>query len=173
MRWATANDARGIATVHVASWQAAYRSLIADEVLEALNVDAREKIWSERFASGSAGPAAPQQILVAEAEGRIVGWASFGAGRDDGQAHLGELAALYAHPDFWSMRVGHSLITRVEDELPAAGFDDAYVWVLRGNDRAIRFYENHGWHSDGGEKIGEGGSVEGLHELRHTRQLVG
>ncbi|MCU1413011.1 MAG: hypothetical protein JWN80_351, partial [Microbacteriaceae bacterium] len=34
-------------------------------------------------------------------------------------------------------------------------------------------YENHGWHSDGGEKIGEGGSVEGLHELRHTRQLVG
>ena len=41
IRAAVAADARGIAEVHVRSWQAAYRGQIPDSVLAGLSVDAR------------------------------------------------------------------------------------------------------------------------------------
>ena len=178
VRWATPDDAMGVAIVHVDTWRAAYRGLIDDDVLGALQIKQRAEGWTRWIASSLAGqpPVASSEavhkLLVAEVGGRVVGWASFGAGRDDGMAHLGELAGLYVHPDHWSQHVGHALIARVEEELLAAGFSDAYLWVLRGNDRAIRFYEQHGWRADGAEKVGEAGSARGLHELRHSRSLA-
>ena len=177
IRWATPDDARGIALVHVASWRAAYRGLIADDVLDGLQVDQREQGWARWIESSRTGhspdgeASAPHKLLVAETDSRIVGWASFGPGRDDGTHELGELAGLYVDPGLWSRRVGHTLIARVEDELRAAGWGEAYLWVLAGNDRAIAFYEQHGWHADGAEKVGAAGGASGLHELRHVRHL--
>lgn len=40
-------DAAGIAGIHVRAWQAAYRGLLADELLDALSVTAREAMWSD------------------------------------------------------------------------------------------------------------------------------
>jgi GNAT superfamily N-acetyltransferase len=177
VREATPNDARGIARVHVDSWRAAYQGLIAQQVLDDLRVDQRAARWSRWIASSRAGgptdgdSGITHRLLVAETDDRIVGWASFGAGRDEGMADLGELAGLYAHPDYWSRRVGHALLTRVEQELLAAGWSEAYLWVLRGNDRAIGFYEQHAWRADGREKFGAAGGAQGLHEFRHRRQL--
>ena len=114
----------------------------------------------------------PHRLLVAEDDDRILGWAAFGPGRDDGQSHRGELAGLYAHPSVWSRGVGHVLIACVDEELRAQGFADAYLWVLAGNERAIGFYERHGWIADGGEKFGDAGGATGLHELRHVRALT-
>ncbi len=176
-RWATIDDARGVATVHVEAWQTAYRGLIDLAVLDRQSVDARTTMWRtwiERSLAGEPtdayGPV-PHRLLVAESDDRTLGWATFGGGRDEGSTDLGELAGLYTHPSAWSQGVGHALLTRAEDELRAGGWSRAYLWVLAGNNRAIRFYESHGWHADGAEKFGEGGSVEGLHELRHTRVL--
>ena len=33
-----------------------------------------------------------------------------------------------------------------------AGFVDALLWVLDGNDRAVRFYEGEGWTADGARR---------------------
>jgi hypothetical protein len=33
--------------------------------------------------------------------------------------------------------------------LAACGYSSATLWVLEGNARAIRFYEQHGWAHDG------------------------
>lgn len=177
VRRADLEDAGGVATVHVASWQAAYRGLIDQEVLDRLEVDQRTDGWSRWIAaslSGQAteGPAGPShRLLVAEIGDRIVGWAGFGSGRDPGMGQLGELAGLYVHPEFWSQRVGHTLLGRVEEELLPAGFESAFLWVLRGNDRAAEFYDRHGWIADGQTKLGAAGGAQQLEELRHVRQL--
>lgn len=177
IRRAVPADAQGVAVVHVDAWRAAYEGLIDQHILDVQSVEHRTAMWLnwiERSLAGEStdayGPVA-HRLLVAEIEDRIVGWASFGGGRDADSTHQGELAGLYAHPATWSQGVGHALLSRAEDELRAEGWSDAYLWVLRGNDRAIRFYERHGWIADGGEKFGEGGSVQGLHELRHGRRL--
>jgi len=177
VRAATADDARGVAEVHVESWRAAYVGLIDQAVLDAQSVDAREQMWASWIPRSDAGlpplgyevPA--HRMLVAEVDGRIAGWVTFGPGRDDGTAHLGELAGLYAQPSAWSTGVGHALITRVAEELRRDGFDEAYLWVLHGNERASRFYERHGWLADGAEKTADAGGATALRELRHSRRL--
>lgn len=177
VRWARVEDARGIAAVHVDAWRQAYTGLVDQQVLDGLDVGTRTTMWTSWITRSHAGLAPegythPAHRLLVAADGdRILGWAGFGAGRDADSARLGELAGLYAHPSAWSRGVGHALLTRAEDELRAEGWPDAYLWVLRGNARAIDFYERHGWHADGGEKTGEAGLATGLHELRHVRTL--
>lgn len=177
IRDAVGADARGVAVVHVDSWRSAYAGLIPQDVLDRQSVAARTEMWTtwiERSLAGEStdayGPV-PHRLVVAERDGRVVGWASFGGGRDEGTGDQGEIAGLYAHPEVWSQGVGGALIRHAEDALRAEGRSQAYLWVLDGNERAIGFYRAHGWEFDGGEKFGEGGSVDGLHELRMSRAL--
>ncbi|MGV8881187.1 MAG: GNAT family N-acetyltransferase [Rhodoglobus sp.] len=177
VRAARTDDASGVARVHVDGWRAAYRGLLPDSVLDGLRVEDRAVRWSRWIAASDVGtrndPGVSEghRMLVAEVDGHVVGWATLGPGRDEGMADHGELAGLYVHPDHWSLGIGFALITQVETELRASGITEAYVWVLRGNDRAIRFYEQCGWRSDGGTKVGSAGGVDDLQEERHWRNL--
>jgi GNAT superfamily N-acetyltransferase len=45
IRRATPGDVIAVATVHVRSWQAAYRGLMPDEVLDGLSVERRAGMW--------------------------------------------------------------------------------------------------------------------------------
>ena len=76
-RNAHSDDVRGIAEVHVRSWQAAYRGQVPDSYLEGLSVAKRELMWTEILKDQMRG------VLVAEDEARIVGFASFGPVRDE------------------------------------------------------------------------------------------
>ena len=177
VRPARVDDASGVARVHVDGWRAAYRGLLPDSVLDGLSVEDRSDRWtrwiaaSDEESQSAAAVAQGHRMLVAEKDGGVVGWATFGPGRDEGMADHGEIAGLYVHPDHWSVGIGFALVTQVEAELRASGSTDAYLWVLRGNDRAIRFYEQCGWHSDGEKKIGSAGGVDDLQEERHWREL--
>ena len=42
-------DARPIAEVHVRTWQEAYRGIVPDAVLDALDVDDRERRWKHEW----------------------------------------------------------------------------------------------------------------------------
>ena len=171
IRWGVLDDAREVAIVHVESWRHGYAGLIDQQVLDALSVDERTEGWGG-WITTSTTPAQPHRLLVAEVDGVIAGWATFGPGRDPGMGGHGELAGLYVHPDHWSTGVGHALIRRAEHELRSAGFTDAYLWALRGNDRAFAFYERQGWTADGGEKVAEVAGAT-LHERRFSRRLEG
>ena len=43
---------------------------------------------------------------------------------------------------------GRTLLAAALDQLRAAGFDGATLWVLSINERARRFYEAAGWVAD-------------------------
>ena len=171
IRWGVLDDAREVAIVHVESWRHGYAGLIDQQVLDALSVNERTDGWV-RWITTSTASAQPHRLLVAEIEGVVAGWATFGPGRDAGMHQNGELAGLYVHPDHWSTGVGHALIRRAEHELRSAGFTDAYLWALRGNDRAFSFYERQGWTADGAEKVAEMAGAT-LHERRFSRRLEG
>lgn len=144
IRRAAPDDAPAIARVHVRSWQAAYRGLIADDFLDALQP--RDRVSIYEFGAAADGET---ETIVAEAGGEIVGFAAFGPSRDADAAGAGELFALYLDPDRTGTGIGRELLLESRRRLAAAGFGDGVLWVLRGNEEAERFYAADGWRHDG------------------------
>jgi GNAT superfamily N-acetyltransferase len=147
IRDARPEDALAIAGVHVRSWQVAYRGLIEQEFLDALSPEDRATRYDL-----SGRPEAPRTIL-AEERGEPWGFATTGPSRDEDTADLGELYALYVDPPRWGTGTGRLLLAEARRNLREAGFDEAILWVLRGNEMAERVYLADGWHRDGGERV--------------------
>lgn len=158
-RAATAADLRALCTVRVRSWQAAYRGLVPQSHLDALDVDAEVARRSDRWEPGG--------HLLAELDGRIVGWAYTGPYRgDDLPAGSGEVYAIYALPEHWSAGVGRALMARALRDLDRRAFAPVFLWVLRDNDRARHFYQRVGFAADGGTHDFDVAGVS-LPELRY------
>lgn len=159
IRAATVDDADGMARVHVGTWQVAYKGIVADRYLDALDVADR----AERWRSGIAAPDGP--IWVALDGEAIVGWASVGPTRDDdGDASIGELYGIYVDPKWWGRNVGPELMRLAVDWL-SARFPVATLWTLEANARARRFYEKAGWSPDGVSQPLE--TLDGVMEVRY------
>ncbi|MGW2217083.1 N-acetyltransferase family protein [Nonomuraea sp. NPDC001684] len=170
IRQATPADAQALAEVHVRSWQAAYRGLLPQDHLDGLDPAARRPGW-ERWLAGTAWPR--QGTLVAEADGRVVGFAGVLPARDDDAdgATVAEVAAIYLTPESWGRGIGRALMDAALATLTEAGYREAVLWVLDANVRARRFYEAAGWHDDGVTKDdGSRGFV--LTEVRYRRSLA-
>ena len=167
LRRAREDDARGIAEVHVRTWQQAYRDLLPVPYLNALDVDARERFWATEL---SVLPA-DRRPWLAEASGEVVGFASVGPSNDEGMLPTsGEIYCIYVLPDCWDRGVGRSLLGHAEHDLLEHGYDIATLWVLESNERARRFYEVAGWQTDGAVKIDRIGDRE-VNEVRYRRAL--
>ncbi|MGZ8581295.1 MAG: N-acetyltransferase family protein [Actinomycetota bacterium] len=137
-------DAAAIASVHVASWRWAYRGHLPDDTLDGLHASERESRWREVIEGGSA------DVLVATADGPIVGFASSGrASDDDAPPGTAELYAIYLDERTAGQGVGRALLERATAGMRSSGFARATLWVLESNERARRFYERAGWAWDG------------------------
>ncbi|MEU7010117.1 GNAT family N-acetyltransferase [Streptomyces sp. NPDC046332] len=168
IRAALPADAAAIATVHVRSWQVAYRALLPHPYLDGLDVEERTAVWSARLEAPE-----PASVLVAtEAGGRVVGFCAFRAWPDDDldATTTGEIAALYAAPEVWGSGVGRGLLAASEEALAADGFREAALWVLADNARGRRFYEAAGWRPDG-TVVQDTTAGRTLDELRYRRPL--
>ena len=144
IRTAKPADARAIAEIHVAAWQSAYRGLMPDDFLSALSVDERTEMWSDVLSRPS-----PSQLALAEIDGMLAGFCSFGPTRDDESADIAELYAVNVHPNRWSRGAGRALCAHAYAEAAARGHTSIMLWVMSGNKRARRFYERLGYTADG------------------------
>ena len=147
LRDATPEDALAVARVHVRSWQGAYRGLIDDEFLDRLRAEDR----ATRYRLGDPDPVAPR-TFVAEVGGEIWGFATTGPCRDADARGAAELYALYVDPPRWRTGTGRLLLVEATSRMRADGFEQAVLWVLRGNEVAERFYAAAGWRRDGAER---------------------
>ena len=165
IRFATTDDAGGIASVHIASWQAAYQGLIPDEVLANLDYGTRKSMWFTSLQRN------PRETLVAVDGEEIIGIANFGCYRDNKDAlSTGEIRAIYLLEQYWRKGVGSALLKRAVEAMAASGYINLVLWVLNTNARAIAFYEKHYFALDGIEKTGIHAGVE-LNEIRMSRSL--
>jgi ribosomal protein S18 acetylase RimI-like enzyme len=168
LRRAHENDARAIADVHVETWRRAYRGLVAQEVLDSLNVDNRERFWQRSLAAMPAD----RRPWLAEADSGVVGFVSAGAAEDDdAKPTTGQVYAIYVSSDCWDRGVGRNLLGHAERDLGVRGYVEATLWVLATNERAREFYEKAGWSADGSEKTEMFGGAE-LHEVRYRKTFA-
>jgi ribosomal protein S18 acetylase RimI-like enzyme len=167
VRLAGAADADEIGRIQVETWRAAYTGLMPDEAVARFDVAARQQLWREGLART---PRPGSATFVVEDVGEVVGFASVGAARDVEMEREAELYAIYLHPSRWDRGIGRALLQRAEESMRSAGFREAVLWVLAGNERGERFYRAAGWEHDGGSKLDQfqGAAVT---ELRYRKRL--
>ena len=168
IRRAQTSDARGIAEAQVASWQAAYRALLPDDLLDTLSVSGFENRWRLRLTFEDS-----RQTLVYERDGRILGFVAFGPCRDeDIQAlHVGEIYAIYLRPTHWRQGYGSALMRAALQALREGGYAQVTLWVLRNNQPARRFYEAAGFRADGAVKEERRDADVQVREVRYRRPI--
>ncbi len=166
VRPARAEDAASIAAVHVDSWRAAYSGLLPDAVLDGLSVERRARHWEQVI-----DDATPDEVVVAEVGGRLVGFAHVGPAHDgDTGPTTGQLGTIYLHPEVWGTGVGRAVHDAGLDLLADEGYGTAVLWMLSTNARARRFYERQGWARDGRIRVQQfGGTV--VIDYRFARRL--
>ncbi|MGW4870787.1 N-acetyltransferase family protein [Streptomyces chartreusis] len=164
----TPADCDRVAEIRIGGWRSAYRGLIPQSYLDALDVARDAERRRGYFAQGDASVL----DLVAERDGEIVGWACHGPYRD-GEARTEdvELYAIYVDPGRYGTGIGHALLQESVRRCTAAGHPRMLLWVLKGNARARRFYERAGFHADGAEEPFEVDGVE-VPEVRYARELT-
>ncbi len=143
VRRANSEDAPAIAAIHVRSWQAAYRGILPDSLLDSLSVSEREQTWRALLSAGY-----DWLTLVAEGPGdTLTGFCSVATpSRDEGVGEATvEIGALYVDPDHWRKGAGVAMLSTALAELREKGWHDAILWVLPENRRAIAFYERFGF----------------------------
>jgi ribosomal protein S18 acetylase RimI-like enzyme len=141
VRSAVVDDADAIARVHARSWQAAYRGLMPDHVLDGIDVEARARWHREHLRQPPAGSAVFVAVDTAE---QTIGFTIVGES-DDGAA----VFAIYVDPERWGAGAGRALMDAAVAHLTAAGPRPVRLWTLDGNERARRFYERRGFVADG------------------------
>lgn len=136
----TDEEINGKAYVHWKSWHETYTGLIDPAYLEKWTLEMcvdRAHRW-------------PQNLMVAKNGERVIGFVGYGAYRDDSLAGYGEVFSVYVLAEYHGQKVGYALMNAAFEKL--AAYRKITVWVLKGNDRAIKFYERYGFRFDGTEK---------------------
>lgn len=149
----TEDEINGKAYVHYKSWQETYTGLVSAEYLSKNTLE-RNQMTAHRFTDN---------VLVAKIGDKVIGFVSYGAYRGDDLPHHGEVFAIYVLKEYHGTRVGYGLMNAALKML--SDYGKIAVWVLKGNNRAIRFYERYGFRPDGAEqKLADLG--ENVTELR-------
>ena len=132
-------EINGKAYVHYKSWHETYTELVDPKYMEGITLEKCTAIahrWIEN-------------ILVAKAKDRVIGFVGYGAYHDQSLPEHGEVFAIYVLEEYHGQKVGYELMNAAFEKL--SNYKKIAVWVLKGNDRAIRFYERYGFRFDGAE----------------------
>src|SRR5215217_4807749 len=100
VRPATVADAPAMGQLVVRAWQAAYRGQMPDDYLNGLRAEERAAYWDGVLRREDRRGV----ILVAERDGKVVGFAAAGPSPDPQGA--GELYAINVDPDHWGGGAG-------------------------------------------------------------------
>ncbi len=169
VRRAVRADARRIAEINVAAWQAAYDGQMPADFLRSLGVEAREIAWRSMLES-DVDDRAPAWVAVAGNE--VIGYLASGPARNEAVSTSdAEVYAIYVHPQNWRSGAGRRLMATAIDEWTARGAASLILWVLEANAAASSFYDSQGWRPDGGrQEIDLGGFA--VVEVRYRRPIA-
>ena len=130
-------EINGKGYVHYKSWHETYAGLIDADYMEGITLQKcieTARRW-------------PENIIIAKDGDRVIGFAGCGAYRDETLPGYGEVFAIYVLKEYHGQKAGYELMNAALGRL--ADYRKIAVWVLKGNGRAIRFYERYGFRFDG------------------------
>lgn len=156
-------DAPELGRMHCGVWQETYAEVMDPQAYAALSPERFTQGWQRRLqgVDGEGRMTTGDRMAVAEhgAEG-IVAFINVGPSRDENAPTQQQLWTLNVVAGHQGTGLAQQLMAEVLGEGPA------YLWVAKGNDRAMNFYRRHGFAEDGTEIIDED---DGIIEIRMVR----
>lgn len=141
IRQAEVADGPSIARVHVQTWQESYAQHFPADFLDGLADVIKVEIWESTIEDESI------DVLVAEVDGEIVGWANASSVDVEDVPASRELLGLYVVQAQHGEGVAQALLDRI------LGTSSACLWVLENNPRAEAFYRRNGFRRDGSSTV--------------------
>ena len=156
-----ADDFNAIGEIYAQSWKLAYRGIVPQGYLDGL----AGSQWA-----GVLGDSKYDAYVILE-DGKYIGTSSICAARDEKMVGWGEIISIYLLPEYFGKGYAQPLLQRAMNALKEKGYANIYLWVLKENIRAQRFYEKHGFHQNGDVSFIE---IAGktLTEIRYIQHIV-
>jgi ribosomal protein S18 acetylase RimI-like enzyme len=150
VREATPEDTEAIVSVTAEGWRTGYREIVPRERLAELPIDR----WRHEVGVGLRRPVDDAFTYIAEIDGDFVGYCYVAAPsrEPDVGPETAELVAIYVDPGHWRRGAGEALMKAALERLSRLPYAEVVLWTFKENERAIAFYEKHGWSPDGAEK---------------------
>ncbi|MEO5986646.1 MAG: GNAT family N-acetyltransferase [Candidatus Limnocylindria bacterium] len=145
---AGASDVEALGRISQGAWEATYRGIVPDPVLDEW-IAAAPETWREALARARAE--SPARRWVGERGGIVSGYATTAPAGDAWLPPLdgaGELTNLYLDPAAIGTGLGRALYDHAVHDLRERGFAPFVVWAFRDNERARRFYLARGLRID-------------------------
>ena len=140
IRKAGIDDAESIAKVHIGSWRTTYKGIVADDILDKLNVQSRTERWESILGNQSED----YRIFVAENQFKqVIGFLDGGMNREKAYDYDAEMYAFYLLEHVQKQGIGREMVKSLAEELQSMGFKSMIVWVLKDNPAKV-FYEKLG-----------------------------
>lgn len=134
---AAMQDVAAISQIHAASWKEAYKGLVPQAYLDQLKND----FWEAAFTQWI-GDKRLEVLLLLDSS-TPVGTVAYGKARDERYSSYGEIVSLYVLPSYFGRGVGKELLEASIQELYKMQYKGIYLWVLKENHRARKFYEKN------------------------------
>lgn len=154
------DDRLAVSRVYEESWRYAYRGIVPQDYLDGIP----RGRWAHR-----PDGAGLRTLVLTDGE-EIAGVSSFGPSRAPDLAGWGEVVSLYLLPDRMGKGYGARLLSAALEDLKGMGSREVFLWVLKENLRARRFYERRGFRLRDEAAIEIGGAA--LEEVRYCRRIV-
>ncbi len=137
---ATVSDAQTISTIHASSWKSAYQGLIPQQHLDGLKND----FWVNAFEDWIGSNKVTSHIIYDH--DLSIGCITYGKSREDKFSDWGEIISIYFIPTYIGKGYGKSLMDFALSDMKNQGYSNVYLWVLKDNKHARKFYEKVGFY---------------------------
>ena len=135
-------DAEALGAVQTASWKAAFRGILSEEMLEKLTDPQKAAAMYRRLLADGTGNG-----YIGEIDGKAHCIAYWDKARDADMPQYAEIICMHSLPDNWRKGYGGQMMDRLLADIAQAGFEKVMLWVFTENARARAFYEAKGFRS--------------------------
>lgn len=128
IRKARVEEAEKITDINIKEWWSTYKGLIPDDVIAKIQVKDQARIDRTKKAIKE-----KNNTFVAEVDGKVVGFSSYGKSKNENYPDSGEIYTCYILDKYHGMKIGRMLADEVMEELIKEGYETMITRCLVGN----------------------------------------
>ena len=140
-------DEATLAYIQTESWKAAFKDILDSDILQRCTQIDKATVMYRRLLEQNIGNG---YLLKVEGTPHCIAW--WDATRENDMPGYAELICIHSLQNQWQKGYGSKMMDAVLRDISDAGYTKVMLWVFEDNVRARRFYEKHGFKTDGKTK---------------------